>query len=89
MPELARDEDVLDGYTFSGCQLNGPAVVVLLENVRFSNNKLQGEKSALLWEIPPERQTVVGAIGLRNCTIDGCTLTRIGIAGQSDLLSQF
>lgn len=89
LPELARDEDVLDGYTFSGCQLNGPAVLVFIENVTFSNNKLQGDLDALFWEIPPSRQTIIGAIGLRNCTIDNCTLTRLGIGGPVDLRAQF
>lgn len=89
LPELARDIEVLDGYVFNGCHLNGPAVLVFLDNVTFSNNKLQGEREALLWELPSGRVRVLGAIGLSNCIVDNCTLTRIGIAGQRDVLSKF
>src|SRR5689334_20368117 len=89
LPELARDEDILDGYTFLGCQLNGPAVLTFLNDVTFANNHLQGDRDALLWEIPASRGSIIGAIGIRNSTIDGCTLTRIGIAGNKDLLSKF
>lgn len=89
LPELARDEDILDGFVFNDCHLGGPAVLVLLDNVTFSNNNLQGEREALLWEIPPGRTNIIGAIGLRNSTVDGCTLTRIGIAGNRDLLRNF
>ena len=89
LPELARDEDVLDGYTFIGCHLNGPAVLVLLDGVTFADNNLQGERNALLWEITENRPDIIGAIGLRNSTVEGCTLTRIGIAGSREVLSKF
>lgn len=89
LPELAKDHDVLDGFTFVNCLLKGPAVVVLLDNVTFTNNELQGHAEGLLWELPPERSSVIGAIGLTNSTVEGCTLNRIGIAGPRDLLAKF
>jgi hypothetical protein len=89
LAELARDVDVLDGFTFEGCHLEGPAVVILIENVTLTDNHLDGDRDALLWEIPLERRRVIGAIGLKNTTIRGSRLTRIGIAGSRDLLDQF
>jgi len=41
-----------------------------------------------LWEIPPERTEVIGAILLRNCTFEGCTFINVGFAGPPEFIEQ-
>lgn len=85
--ELAGEQGVLEGFVFEGCDLKGPAVVVP-QGSNFANTNLVGDPNALLWEIPPERTEVIGAILLRNCTFEGCTFINVGFAGPPEFIEQ-
>jgi len=87
LPQLANS-DVLDGFFFEGCQIIGPAVLAVLNNVTLTNNRFDGDLSALIWEVPISRQSVIGAIGIQNCTFNNCTFTRIGLAGPPEFITK-
>ncbi len=85
--ELAGEQGVLEGFVFEGCDLKGPAVVVP-QGSNFANTNLVGDPDALLWEIPPDRPEVIGAILVRNCTFEGCTFINVGLAGPPEFVEQ-
>ena len=85
--ELAGEQGVLEGFVFEGCDLKGPAVVVP-QGSNFANTNLVGDPDALLWEIPPDRPEVIGAILVRNCTFEGCTFINVGLAGSPEFIEQ-
>ncbi len=85
--ELAGDGGVLDGFVFEDCHLKGPAVMIV-QGSNLANSSLIGDANALLWEIPPDRPEVIGAILARNCTFEDCTFVNVGLAGPKDFIEQ-
>jgi hypothetical protein len=87
--ELAGDEAVIDGFEFTDCFVRGPAVVVVQgEKTTLANSTFRGDPDSLLWEIPPERSTVIGAILVNNCVFDECTFEGVGFAGPPEFIRQ-
>lgn len=87
LADLTVITDVVEDVTFENCTIEGPAVVALLDT-NLANSRLEGDPDAVFWVIPPERETVMGAIALVRCTVVGCSLRRIGLAipeGELDL----
>ncbi len=72
---------------FEGCDLKDPAVLIP-QGSTFANTSLVGDTDALLWEIPPDRTQVIGAILVRNCTFEGCTFMNVGFAGPPEFIRQ-
>ncbi|HYM49153.1 MAG TPA: hypothetical protein VET65_01145 [Candidatus Limnocylindrales bacterium] len=87
--KYVSNQAVLEGYTFLGCQINGPAILFFQSEVRFQHNSFDGDLDAILWEVPLSRPRVVGVVAVRNCVFDRCRLTHVGIAGPPDFISQF
>lgn len=85
--DLAGSFGGLDGFVFEGCDIKGPAVLVP-QNSTFLGSSLMGDPSAWLWEIPPERTEVIGAILVRNCTFEDCTFIDIGLAGTPEFVQK-
>ncbi len=85
--ELAGEQGVLEGFVFEGCDIKGPVVLVPQDST-FANSSLVGDPDALLWEIPPDRPEVIGAILVRNCTFEGCTFINVGLAGPPEFVEQ-
>lgn len=78
LTDLAALDDVIQGLTFEGCQIVGPAVVVLLGETRVTRCHWSGDAQAIIW--PAHGRTeVVGAIGLKDCVLTDCELYRVGM----------
>jgi len=77
------------GETFERCDIRGPAVIVPLGKTVSEHNSFDGTADAVLWEIPPERSRLIGAVALESCTFIRCRFTNIGIAGPGDLIRAF
>ena len=86
---IAGDEGVIRDMAFERCVIQGPAVLVLVDDVAMEHNRFDGDKAAIFWEIGPDRPGVIGAIGLEDCRFVGCRFTQIGIAGPADVLAMF
>ncbi|WP_134774386.1 hypothetical protein [Ornithinimicrobium flavum] len=80
LADLTLHTDVLENYRFVDCTLVGPAVVVPLNGTEILHCRWDGDLGAVLWAIDVERPAVIGAIGLSNCQLIGCTLQRVGLA---------
>lgn len=88
LADLAVITDIIEDVTFENCTIEGPAVVALL-GTNLTNSRLEGDPDAIFWVIPPERETVLGAIALARCTIVGCSLRRIGLAVPEGEIERF
>lgn len=86
---FAGDGAVIRDATFESCDVRGPAVLVPTGKTVMEHNRFDGTADALLWEIPPDRSNVIGAIALENCTFTGCHFMNIGIAGPPDVIRAF
>jgi hypothetical protein len=88
LSQLAGEKGLLDGITFIGCDIKGPAVLVL-QACTLSNCNLGGPSpDAVLWEVPATRSVIVGAILAARCVFEKCTFMNIGIAGPPELIRQ-
>ena len=85
--EFAGEQGILESFVFEGCDLKGPAVLVP-QGSTFANTNLLGNPDAFLWEIPPDRPQVIGAILVRNCTFEGCTFMNVGFAVSPEFIEQ-
>ena len=87
--DLAVTDNKLEGLTFEECHIIGPAVLGIIRNVRFDRCSFEGTPEELIWEVPPERPSVLGVIGLSDCQFYGCRFTNIGLAMSPDGAASF
>jgi hypothetical protein len=85
--DLVGDDGLLDGFTFIGCHIKGPAVIWLAGST-LSNNVLSDTADAVLWDILPGRQRITGAVIAKGCTFERCTFVNIGLSAPPDDLRQ-
>jgi hypothetical protein len=83
--ELTVTTDVVSDATFDNVQLIGPAVVAF-QGCSLENSVFEGDPEAFLWEVPADRQRVLGAVLFLNCRFTRCRFSRIGIAGPKEAL---
>ncbi|MBW3578330.1 MAG: hypothetical protein KY462_11445 [Actinobacteria bacterium] len=87
---LAVNESVLEGITFANCTIVGPAVLVPLEGVSIVGGTWDAPNwEALSWIIPRNRDTVIGAIGVKDCTFSACRFQNVGLAVPEDEEERF
>jgi hypothetical protein len=77
----------LRDFVFIDCEVRGP-VVLVPQGCTFAHTDFGGPVEAILWEVPPERAEVTGAILARNCTFEKCRFVRIGLAGPPAFAAQ-
>jgi hypothetical protein len=80
---------IISNRNFQDCDFHGPAVFAVISGVNLSGPHINGDLEAVLWEIPPSRTQIIGAFGLRNCDILGCSFTNIGFAGAPEMVRDF
>ena len=88
LTELVGEDGVLEGFHFTGCQIEGPAVLIVQGEFNLVENEIEGDPGAFLWEISPDRERVVGAILVKNTTFEQCTFKNVGLAGYSEFTEQ-
>lgn len=80
---------LIQGYTFSNCQIVGPAVLAMLGNVDMSHCTYESDINSLFWEVDPAvRPLVFGAVGVQDVTFSQCSFQAIGFAGPRALKEQ-
>ena len=77
---------ILRDRTFTDCLIEGPAVVVGLEGVRFERCELGAATDRKDLMLKPIGDGATGAIGLLGCTFTGCDLRAIGYTGHESFL---
>lgn len=88
--DLAVPEPKISGVTFERCLILGPAVLAMTgDGGTIQGCSFDADVSALLWEIPDDRPTVVGAIELENCKFIDCRFSMVGFAGPAAFAKMF
>jgi hypothetical protein len=82
------DTAVLENTSFERCVILGPAVVVPAES-RFISCSFEGEPEAVIWEIPPNRKRLLGAIKLDACSFNDCQFKGIGLGLSAEAAQEF
>lgn len=85
--ELGGVRGIIDGLTFIERDVKGPAVL-LLNNVSINDGTFPEDLNAILWELPPDRPQVSGAMLVRNCTFERCLFFNVGFAGPPDFIKE-
>ncbi|RZJ04996.1 MAG: hypothetical protein EON89_05570 [Brevundimonas sp.] len=86
---LRTGRSVIDGITFTGCRVEGPAVMLVLDGTTFDATNF-GESKGDMGNIVlrPVGNMAIGAIPVRNCTFLGCEFYALGFTGNEAILSQ-
>jgi hypothetical protein len=84
--DFARRSVVIKDKVFEDCQIFGPAVLAPFNPGTFDDCSWAeaADPEAVLWEVDPDRETYVGAIGLENCVFRRCHFARVGILVTPD-----
>lgn len=85
LADLTVNTFILDGYEFSNCKILGPAILVPQGRTSIVECGWEGDLDAIFWEIGADRQLVIGAIAIVDCTFSNCTFSQIGLAGPPEL----
>ncbi|MFC5345022.1 hypothetical protein ACETK8_03330 [Brevundimonas staleyi] len=80
---------MIDGVTFTGCRIEGPAIMLVLpgtsfEAVNFGDSK--GDIGNLV--LRPVRNMAIGAIPVINCSFVNCEFHALGFTGNEQILSE-
>lgn len=75
----------LSDHEFTDCEIVGPAVLILAEDVAFRENSMS---PAQFWEIRLGRP-YTGGIGTRNCQFLRCSFRDVGIAADRATIESF
>lgn len=67
----------------------GPCVILPRSTEMTAPTFMTPNVDALIWELAPDRTSVLGAIALDACVFDRCTFREIGVALPSDAIAAF
>ncbi len=88
---MANGAQHVRGRIFINCRLNGPAVLLALEGLRFNNchmGSVGGDIRKLLYK-PMSDTEVTGAASFEECVFDGCAFFAVGFTGPQSFLDSF
>jgi hypothetical protein len=86
--EVAGERGVIENARFIGCDVKGPAVLILKDSTLRHSNLGGPTADAVLWEIPPTRPVIVGAILVQACVFERCTFMNVGFAGPREMIAK-
>lgn len=78
---------VIEGRSFVDCTIEGPALMLVLENVAFDRvnfGPTGGDMRNMLFR--PLGDMGIGAVPVRNCNFTNCRFLTLGITGNDQLL---
>jgi hypothetical protein len=79
---------VIERADFEDCDVYGPAIIGLIDNVTFDSSGFDGPPEALFIEAAPDRP-YLGVIGLRQVRFYGCRFHNIGVLAAPELIAEF
>ena len=79
---------MLDGYTFRNCTIEGPAVLAVVDNVRFTACDFGVTVAVEDLFLRPMGERVTGAVGFANTVFDNCRFLLVGFTGGADFLAK-
>jgi len=85
----AKGVPLVQGRTFRGCRLQGPAIVLVSNGVTFEDTNFgdgRGSINNLLMR--PVGDKAIGTIPLRDCQFIGCEFYGVGFTGTEEFIAQ-
>ncbi|NBW12045.1 MAG: hypothetical protein EBR82_28840 [Caulobacteraceae bacterium] len=85
-----RGESLIEGKTFSGCRIQGPAVIVPISGCHFEACALgasDGDMRNLMFQ-PLGPAKITGAIAFRDCRFERCDFLGVGYTGSADFIAE-
>jgi hypothetical protein len=84
-----QQQGAVVGRTFTGCRLQGPAIVLIgggttFEETNFGDSR-GGMKNLLL---QPMGDKALGTVPMHNCVFVGCEFYNVGFTGSAEILEQ-
>jgi hypothetical protein len=88
---LAATVGRLEGLTFENCLITGPAILFIHPDWKIEIDSPVfeipgGDIEAVFWEVDPYKQTVIGAIAVKDCVFRNCRFQGIGLASVRPVL---
>lgn len=80
---------LIQGRTFRGCRLQGPAVLLVSSGVHFNDCNFgdpDGDMRNLVLRATGPR--ALGTLPFRDCLFDGCEFHNIGFTGSNEVVDQ-
>lgn len=80
---------MIQGRTFRGCRLQGPAIVLVSSGVTFDETNFgdsRGDISNLV--LRPVGDKAIGTVPMRDCAFIGCEFYGVGFTGTEELIAQ-
>lgn len=89
MHHLRHGRSMIDGISFTGCRIEGPAVMLVLPGTHFDRTNF-GESKGDIGNLVlrPVLNMAIGAIPVINCTFENCEFHALGFTGNEQILAQ-
>lgn len=89
MATLRQGRAIIEGITFKGCRIEGPAVMLVLDGTSFEATNFGNSKGNMgNMVLRPAANIAIGTIPVRNCTFEGCEFFGLGFTGEEAILEQ-
>lgn len=86
LADEADENGLIEGRSYEDAVINGPALLVPIENVTLDANMFVVDPNALFIEFP-EGSPIQGGIGLRDVTFRRCEFHNVAIAGSPKVIA--
>lgn len=87
---IVQSQAAITGRVFRNCGIEGPAVALILDGVRFEScdfgNTGGDIRNILLRPVSPTK--VIGAIPIRDCLFIGCRFYAVGFTGSEAFITE-
>jgi hypothetical protein len=86
---LRTGRSMIDGITFTGCRIEGPAIMLVLPGTTFDSTNF-GESKGDIGNLVlrPLRSMAIGTIPVMNCAFVGCEFHALGFTGSEAIIDQ-
>lgn len=86
---LRHGRSMIEGVTFTGCRIEGPAIMLVLPGTHFDRTNFgesKGDIGNLL--LRPVRNMAIGTIPVINCTFENCEFHALGFTGNEQIVNE-
>lgn len=86
---LRINRPVIEGVTFTGCRIEGPGIMLVLDGTTFDRTNFGESKGDIAnLVLRPTGSMAIGAVPMRNCTFIGCEFYMLGFTGNDSTVEQ-
>ena len=89
MHQLRFSRSMIDGISFTGCRIEGPAIMLVLPGTTFDAvnfGESKGDIGNLV--LRPVRNMAIGAIPVVNCSFVNCEFYGLGFTGNEQIIAE-